>query len=277
MHTVRLTTKRGRGLGTLIRWLVVGLAAVLGAGCSGDVVLEPTQAPVIEPKPIAETGLPDSDAIVINGGNEAENALKASETFFTSAQAVVLASVDEPESMMRAASIAVGLGTPLLLTLPPGQTMEDQDQNRPNQTGRASGNLNTELLRLGTRAVLTVGGVSLHQLDTTSLVVQPVPDDVGDVEALLDREFQDVQIPSWEDAAHELTTLREGQLYQVPLSEETPDPYGRFPETLAAKKREAATVLADDDERFYAAIATAKASGATMYVGHEPASDPRAV
>lgn len=273
MHISQGPRSRGWPVAARIRVAVVVALAFIVVACSGDVVLEPTEAPVIEPRPIAETMLPKGRAVVVDEAEASSAALEASKTFFSSAQVVVLATGDDPHAMTRAASVAVTLGTPLLLTDPPTE-VEEEEEPAQNFSEGGSGNLNTELLRLGTRAVLTVGRVNLQQLDTTSLVVQPIPDDIEEVQELLGSDFQEVPAPSFPGSTADLKALEPGQLYAFEDSEETPEAYGTYPETLPAVRGSRMIVLADDDDELYPAVATAKAAGAEVFIGDEPASDP---
>src|SRR5699024_6009982 len=117
-----------------LRVLTSLLAAVALAGCSGGVVLEPTEGPVVEPRKIAQAMLPEDPVTAFEPGNPAEIALRASQLFFESAQVVVLASSTEAAAISRASSFAVSLGTPLLLTSPPGQNTSGQDVTEQTDT-----------------------------------------------------------------------------------------------------------------------------------------------
>jgi len=255
-----------------LRVLTSLLAAVALAGCSGGVVLEPTEGPVVEPRKIAQAMLPEDPVTAFEPGNPAEIALRASQLFFESAQVVVLASSTEAAAISRASSFAVSLGTPLLLTSPPGQNTSGQDVTEQTDTSAQPGSLNTELLRLGTRAVLTVGEVSLHQLDTTSLVVSPVPDDEGDVEELLGEQFAEVAAPPAEEAVEGLAGLEFGEVYAVGELGTPPESYGSMPNTLPSERIERATVLAGTDVSLLAGVATARAAGADVFASDDPAS-----
>src|SRR5699024_11983113 len=62
-----------------LRVLTSLLAAVALAGCSGGVVLEPTEGPVVEPRKIAQAMLPEDPVTAFEPGNPAEIALRASQ------------------------------------------------------------------------------------------------------------------------------------------------------------------------------------------------------
>lgn len=263
---------RRHGARGWLRVLTSLLAAVALAGCSGGVVLEPTEGPVLEPRKIAQAMLPEEPVTEFEPGNPAEIALRSSQLFFQSAQVVVLASATEAPAISRASSLAVSLGTPMLLTSPPGQNMSGQDLTEQTETTAQPGSLNTELLRLGTRAVLTVGEVSLHQLDTTSLVVSPVPDDEGDLEEMLGEQFSEVAAPPAEEAVAGLAGLGEGEIYAATDLGAAPEAYGSMPKTLPAERIERATVLAGTDASILAGVATARAAGADVFASDDPAS-----
>lgn len=226
----------------------------------------------MEPRQIAQAATPPEPVAAIAPGNPAEIALEASQQFFESAQVVVLASSTEPPAITRAASLAVTLGTPLLLTAPPGENIEGKDLAEQADAGTQAGSLNTELLRLGTRAVLTVGEVSLHQLDTTSLVVQPLPDSDEDLETIVGGEVREIPPPAQADAMEDLSMLDVGEIYTAEDLGAAPSAYGSLPKTLPAERNERVTVFTTTDTDNYAGVATARAAGARVFVGSEPAS-----
>ena len=263
--------RRGRIARALRAGVAGALAAVLAA-CSGGVVLEPAEGPVLEARMIAKAAAIEHDTAAVEEAGPAEIALQSSQVFFESAQVVVLASAAERSAIARAASVAITLGTPLLLTAPPEETPAAVDPTEPASAHAHPGSLNTELLRLGTRALLTVGEVSLHQLDTTSLVVQPVPDDDGELADLLGVDITGVPAPAAADAMRELATLGAGEVYDVGELGPAPDSYGSLPATLPAQRNEDVTVLTGANTRYYAGVATARAAGAQVFTTDEPAS-----
>lgn len=260
------------------RWSAIAafLTLVLAA-CSGGVVLEPTEGPVVEARKIAQAAEFSSDTLATAAGNPGEIALESSKLFFESAQVVVLASATERSAIFRAASVAITLGTPLLLTAPPGQNLSGDQHQEITGSGPNPGSLNTELLRLGTRALLTVGEVSLHQLDTTSLVVQPIPDDDEDLAKLLDLELTSTRSPAPADAMRLLADLEVGEIYDTVELGPPPEAYGTLPETLPAVRNEAVTVLTGTNTRYYAGGATARAAGARVLTTDDPASQSETV
>ncbi|MPV49737.1 hypothetical protein GCG21_06900 [Pseudactinotalea sp. HY160] len=240
--------------------LLTGMA-LLVAGCSGGVTLDPEPGVSHAVRSISVTHEPESERI--SGSDPAELALAASQSYFEAAQVVVLAPVDEPGAILRAASIGAVAGVPVLLTPPPGESTTPSDTATP-------GELNTELVRLGTRAVLTVGAVSLADVDTTALIVAPDPGDDEALGALLGREVTSVAPPEPEDAVQALARLGEDEVFAAPEAGAGPDAYGSMPETLAAEPLAGAVVITRDEPVLVAAAGTAAGAGARLLVGSEP-------
>ncbi len=189
----------------LARALIAVLATLALVACSGGVVLEPAEGPLLEARKVAQAATLSNRITAIEPGNPAEIALNSSQVFFESAQVVVLVSSTAGAGISRAASVAVALGTPLLLTAPEGENIAGEDLQDQGGAGAKTGGLNAELLRLGTRAVLTVGEVSLHQLDTTSLAVQPVPEEISALEEILGTKVQEADAPEPAEVIESLT------------------------------------------------------------------------
>lgn len=263
---------RRRGSLRTLRAVIAALSTLVLVACSGGVVLEPADGPVLEPRKIAQAATPGNRITSIEPGNPAEIALRSSQLFFESAQVVVLASSTETAAVSRAASVAITLGTPLLLTAPPGENVSGNDVTDQDAGSAGPGSLNTELLRLGTRALLTVGEVSLHQLDTTSLVVQPVPGGGDDLAEILGVPVTAVPAPDPTEAMEQLAALAGGEIYDAPDLGPAPTAYGTLPTTLPAERNERVTVFTGFDTHFYAGVATARAAGARVFVSDDPAS-----
>lgn len=244
---------------------------MMGA-CSGGVVLEPTEGPVLETRSAAQAATPSTSATGVDLGTPGEIALSASKTYFDSAQIVVLAASSESNAHPRAASIAIALGVPFLLTADAG---ENTDGHAPGESeGNISqpGGLNTELLRLGTRGVITVGEVSLHQLDTTSLVVHPVPENLSELATTLNLTFSEIPAPAAADEMRALATLEFGQLYSADNLGQGPEKYGRLPATLPAQRNPDVITFSATSTKHYAGVATARAAGGQVFVGNDPGS-----
>jgi hypothetical protein len=159
-------------------------AAALLAGCTAptpDATPAPTPTPTPTPVLRGETRLPDATT-VLPDATEAELALAASETFFASSPVVVLAAPDAV-ARLRAASVAVALGAPLLVEAP----------------------VTAEVRRLDAVAVLTVGDVDPEVLaDLPSDVdVVAAPDDDAALAELLARRLR----PAVADPAEEVAAV----------------------------------------------------------------------
>lgn len=181
-----------------------GLAAALGAAVllAGCTTPEPTPTPTPTEPPVhqGEARLPDAPATVLPGATAADLALAASEAFFAAAPVVVVAAPD-PDARLRAASVAVALGAPLLLepvdepaapasaaetpaadpTAEPTEEPTEEPTGEPTEDPAAA--LADEIRRLDALAVVTVGDV-LAELPRGVEVV-PAPADDADLADLL--------------------------------------------------------------------------------------------
>lgn len=240
-------------------------------------MLEPTEGPVLEARKIAQAASPSTRITGIETGTPAEIALWSSQVFFDSAQFVILASSTEKAAQLRAASFAVTVGAPMLLTAAPGENIAGQDLEEQQDSTAHSGSLNTELLRLGTRALITVGDVSLHQLDTTSLVVRPLPESTEEIEKIFGVDLNDAPAPAPADEMAALAALKEGRLYTAKDLGPGPSSYGTLPQTLPAGRNPDLTVLSESSTRYYAGIATARAAGADVFIADDPGTRPAIV
>lgn len=267
------------------------------------------------PRAIATVEAPPQDPALVASQDPAELALRTSETYFVSAQTVVLAPVDDPTATARAASIAVAAGVPVLLTGDPG--------------GGAA--LEAELIRLSTGSVLTVGAVSLEEFDDTGLTIAPAPQDVDDLGELLDLDLQALPGPGQDgedpgqtetaedtqktDGAEEagdadaaeatenadegngsedggatdegaadpgyvpmLAELEPGQVLDVePADSQTPDAEGELRQTLPTERLSDQTLIADGHPAQAGAVGTARAAGAQVVVGSDLAGSPELI
>lgn len=260
------TTGRGPRLRGGPRCVVAVVLALIGlvAGCSGGVTLDPEPGQSQDVRAISIAHDPQTGRI--GGSGAAEAALAASRAYFESAQVVVLAPDDEPAAILRAASIGAVAGAPVLLTAAPHAV------NTPAApaTSQEPGELNTELVRLGVRAVLTVGAVSLDDVDTTALIVAPVPDDDRELSALLGRRVASTAPPESEDAVQALARLDDREVFAAPNAGAGPHAYGSMPVTKKAQRLSGAVVIARNDPLLVAAVGTAAGAGARVLVGSEP-------
>ncbi len=156
--------------------IVVPVLVVL-AGCTAGTVPSPVattpaatpSAPPQKavPLPFRAVGLADP-AVVVDVADPVQAALAASRAIYTAAPVAVLAAADDAAGQLTAASAAVAIGAPLLLT-PPGVTLvaEGSGAADASEPGLAA-----ELTRLGAAAVLVVGSAAAPQ----GPVVVRVPD-----------------------------------------------------------------------------------------------------
>ena len=113
----------------------------------------PTPVPTQEPEPFV-LAVPQAPAVVVDTGDPVAAALAVCRTVFAAAPVVVLAAADDVAAQLTGASAAVGLGAPLLLVPPDAFAGSAGAASSPPV---AATQLQAELSRLGTRAVLVVG------------------------------------------------------------------------------------------------------------------------
>lgn len=139
-------------------------ASALLAACTGgateDAAPEPSATPVVLRSSLA---LPDAPTTVVPDGDAAATAIAVSATLFAEAPVAVLVAQDEPALVAPAASVAVALGSPVLVG--------------------GSDALDEELERLGTTDAVVLGDVDGAELPDD---VRTYPVDGGDAEALAD-------------------------------------------------------------------------------------------
>lgn len=161
----------------------------------------PTPTPVLQ----GEARLPDGPAAVLPGADDVTLALSASAAFYASSPVAVLAPSLDPEAQLRAASVAVALGAPLLLEpLPEPAPLEGADpapaDPAPADPAPADGaappptpaapsvaDVAAELERLGAVAVVTVGAVGQDLPGDVAAV--PAPADRRDLAVLVGRDL----------------------------------------------------------------------------------------
>lgn len=246
------------------RWAVLAAAALVAlTACSGDVDLdsdEPEEFPTtLQSQPVSVAREPDAEHTLVPSENAAELAVAVSRTYLTEAQVAVLAPAGDRAAVLRASSLARATGAPVLLSDDGGS------------------DLNTELLRLGVTAVVTIGGVDLTGVDTTALVVAPAPDDAGDLGALFGTDLTAVPLPEGEGDADltALLDLQDGQVYESSEAADgdpSPSATGTMPTLEPPTQVADSLVLLDGDSAQVAAAGTALGVGAQVLVA--PA-DPR--
>ncbi|GAB2600491.1 hypothetical protein [Pseudactinotalea suaedae] len=264
---------RSRGVAAVAAFLLLVLAA-----CSGNVDLdteEPdpvssstSEEPEDEPRPVSEAHDPAAAHTLLAATDPAEVAVGVSRTYLTGAQVAILAPQGDRDAVLRAASIGAATGAPVLLSeAPPGA-------------------LDTELLRLGVVGVVTVGGVDISEVDTTSLIVAPAPQDVDELGAIFGLSLTAVEIPPLEEGSDDIGTLlalEPGQVFapanpadqsspsseaitsgEATTQDEEPQPVGELPALAPAVPVTSSAVLADGDPGQLAGLGTALGLGAQV-------------
>jgi hypothetical protein len=165
----------------------------------------------------AELRLPEAPATVVDGVDAATLAAGTSAALFTSAPVAVVAQDFDPERLLRAASLAVALGAPLLLdasatpatsartgagadpAVGPSAGPTEPPAQAPDDVTAA------ELDRLGVLAVLTVGDVQIEATPTMDVV--PAPDDDAALAALLGLTLERTVVEATGDPAVDVSAV----------------------------------------------------------------------
>jgi len=259
-----------------------------------------TPSPTPTPTPTPRSAAPRAPAeatTVLEGTDAATRAVAMSRALFSSAPVVVLAPAEDAGSQLRAASIGVALGVPVLLT------------------GGDPSVVTAELARLGASDVVLVGAAEVQPWSGGSRQV-PAPADDGALAVLLglDPPGPPVEVDAAVGDVAAVSALRRGHLDllvapvpppppaagQPPVTDPppatppvAPDPTGESstadpmpipsPTATGAAPLEPthpsaavldALVLTDGDPSTLAAVATARAAGVTVV--QVPGGDPRA-
>lgn len=188
--------------------VLAAVCLLAAAACSplqpdDDAVPDPTPTPTEPPVHTAELRLPDDAATVLDAVDPAERAAAASRTFFTSAPVAVLAPTDDVAAQVRAAAVAVALGSPLLIAAPPvpppgtgtqAPADDDADPAPESPAAPTPDPAAVELQRLGVLAVVTVGDASAAT--GPDIEVVPAPDDDDALATLLRRDLGAAEAPT---------------------------------------------------------------------------------
>lgn len=241
-------------------WASVGAVALVLSGCTGTTTVDPDPtSPPPEPQPAAVAQLPEAESALVAQTDPAALALDSSEEFFASARAVLLAPAGDQAASLRAASIGIALGAPVLLT------------------GADDAAIEAEIVRLGAETLIPVGAVDLNAVDVTGLNVQPAPDDNDGLTELLgaalDGSFGDAQAPEAEQVAQSVAELEPGQVYSADTSDGEPSRSGHMPPLLRGEGVDGLHVLADGQDYQALPVANARAAGAQVAI---VSGDPRA-
>lgn len=242
-------------------WLVA--ATLLLAGCTGTTTVDPgPTTPPPQPQPAAQAHLPGEDAAVVDDTDTSAVALDSSSRFFASATAVLLAPSNDASAVLRASSIAVALGAPVLLT------------------GAQDEAVSSELERLGAGTLIPVGDVDVEPFRTPDTNVQPAPEDLKGLSDLLGEHLQPslaATDPPAEKPARHLARLEPGTVYAAAkdggASGQKPQRTGHMPTLLHGEGVEGLHVLFGGEPYQTAAVANARAAGAQVAL---VPGDPRA-
>jgi len=222
----------------------------------------PTSPPP-DPQPAAVAQLPKKGSALFTGTNAAQAALDSSTRFFTSATVVLLASADDQAAQLRASSVALALGAPVLLTGAQDEEVAD------------------EIERLGAGTVMPVGAVDLDPFDLSGMNVQPVPEDFSQLQDLLGDDLPvdltPAKTPEKQPARH-LAGLHPGTILNRAQGDGTADSTevqrsGHMPAVLRGESVEGLHVLFDGQPYQTTAVANARAAGASVAL---VPGDPRA-
>lgn len=283
---------RSRGRATA-RALGLGLAVALTASCTGEVALEAD--PAADVARGAVTQQPPSAGVVLEGSDPAELAVAASQTYFSSAGVVVLTPPDDA-AQLRAASIGMALGLPVLVV---GEETQEA--------------VTAELERLWTHTVLVTGGAEVPELsaDRPFLRAVDAPTDLDALQVVIGRDLAgEVPVPlesgpaalAAAQAPFEWLLLPEGLPADTDggdgessqSSDEPADGDERsdgdamtppsnladlpgLPPLLAPERLVSTTLISDGGEGQLAALGTARAAGASVVLTQDVATDPTAI
>jgi hypothetical protein len=246
-----------------------------GAGGSGGERHERSE-------PLRPTVRPPDEATQVVSGGPVESAASASAALYDRAPVVVLAAEREPASQVRAASVGVALGAPVLLA---------PDSASGEASGSPARAVARQLRQLEPRAVLTFGDPATRWAADQDAPVVPAPDDASDLADLTGGRIGEPEEVAPGDVLQAVALLERDEpplLTVEPPPTSTTAPAGdddeqgptgageELPEVAPADPLDSVLVLADDPETDLAAAATARASGARVAVvaGADPRADP---
>src|SRR5699024_2361257 len=167
---------------------------------------------------------------------------------------VLLAPADDQAAQLRASSVALALGAPVLLT------------------GAQDEQVAAEIERLGAGTVMPVGEVDLDEFDLSGMNVQPVPGNFAQLQDLLGEDLTvdltPAKAPQKQPARHLAglepgTILGQGQGDGSAESTDVPRS-GHMPAVLRSEGVEGLHVLFDGQAYQTTAVANARAAGASV-------------
>jgi hypothetical protein len=260
------------------------VATATVAACASEPSSERAEAPV---EVLASAHIPVEDTVVLPTSTPAGLAVAASGTLYEHAPLVVLASDADVAGQARAASVAVGVGAPLLLAPASG----DPAQSAP---------VREELSRLGPRATLSFGVDATRWANQADLGVPVVAAtaDLGGVEDATGRDFGDDQPVAPDQLIDAVASLHQNQTPVLTVdgapadanastttsagaegAEAEPSSAADLPRVAPDAPLDTLLVLVARDPASVAAAATARASGARLMTvtNPDPRTDPEVI
>ena len=212
---------------------------------------------------------PAEQTVVIPSSSAPELAAATSAALYEQSPVVVLAGDGDVAGQARAASVAVGLGAPLLLA--------------PTDAAQ-SGIVYEELTRLAPEAILGFGDAATRWAQEGELgaPILPAPPDIGGVEEATGRDLGDEQAVAPDQLIDAVATLEgdrpalltvEGEAGGAAPTEPDGPQGGDLPRVEPDATLDSLLVLVPRDPTSLAAAATARASGARLLAVAHP--DPR--
>jgi len=253
------------------------VAPAVLAACSGETKGQAAEAPV---EILASAHIPTEETVVLPSSTAPGLAVATSSALYDQSPVVVLASDGDVAGQARAASVAVGLGVPLLLS----PTSADPAQR---------GVVHDELARLAPQAILSFGGEATRwaQEDDPGTPVVAAPADLGEIEDATGRDLGDDQAVAPDQLIDAVTSLAATQTPVLTVKtasdaaagggdgeDESSSP-AELPRVAPDAPLDTLLVLVARDPASLAAAATARASGARlMALGNpDPRTDPAVI
>jgi len=244
------------------------VAAALAA-CSGETKGQATEPPV---EILASVHIPAEQTVVVPSSTAPGLAVATSAALYDQSPVVVLASDGDVAGQARAASVAVSLGVPLLLS----PTSADPAQG---------GMVRDELARLAPQAILSFGDDATRwaQQGDPGTPVIAAPTDLAEVEDATGRDLGDDQTVSPDQLIDAVTSLNADQTPVLTTDAapgagtgnggDEPASPPELPRVAPDAPLSTLLVLVSRDPASLAAAATARASGARLLAVANP--DPR--
>jgi hypothetical protein len=261
--------------------VVVAVAPAALAACSGETKGEATEAPV---EILASVHIPTEETVVLPSSSAPRLAVATSGALYDQSPVVVLASDGDVAGQARAASLAVALGAPLLLSPAPADAAQ-------------GGAIRDELTRLAPQAILSVGDEATRwaQEGDQGTPVVAAPTDLREIEDATGRDLGDDQGVAPDQLIDAVASLAADQTPVLTTGaatdpgggdaegggdegaagrgEEDPASPTALPRVAPDAPLDTLLVLVPRDPASLAAAATARASGARLLAVANP--DPR--